>query len=39
MKQFINKIKYRWMCAPTWIKVLDVACWLTLIIVCAWAFI
>lgn len=33
LKQFGYKVKTRWNAAPTWVKVLDISCWVTLIAV------
>lgn len=32
MKNFINKCKYRWTLAPWYIKMLDISCWIALIL-------
>ena len=36
MKQFINKVKYRWNVAPLWVKALDITCWVLLIMGVLW---
>lgn len=38
MKKLYNKVKYRWKVAPTWVKVVDISCWiilLSLIVICS----
>lgn len=30
MDNFISKVKYRWKVAPTWIKTVDITCWVGL---------
>lgn len=33
MKNISRKIKFRWMVAPTWVKMIDIGCWTTLLLV------
>lgn len=33
MKITLRKIKYRWKVAPTWIKTIDILCWVSLLFV------
>lgn len=30
--KFENAVKYHWKVAPTWVKVLDITCWVVLIL-------
>ncbi|UUW39833.1 hypothetical protein VP14_146 [Vibrio phage VPMCC14] len=32
MKQFMNKVKHRWNVAPMWIKIIDITCWILLLL-------
>ena len=32
MKGFYNKVRYRWNAAPTWVKIVDITCWVILIL-------
>lgn len=36
MKQFMNKVKTRWNLAPTWVKMVDIGCWFTLVLLAAY---
>lgn len=33
MRSILRKIKYRWKVAPTWVKMIDICCWITLLLV------
>ncbi len=33
MKKFMSTVKTRWNAAPTWVKTLDVTCWVGLLAV------
>lgn len=30
MDNFISKVEYRWKVAPTWVKTVDIICWVCL---------
>ena len=33
MRNFLQKVKFRWRLAPTYIKVLDISCWVFLLFI------
>ncbi|AHK11116.1 hypothetical protein S14_4 [Shewanella sp. phage 1/4] len=33
MNKFIKKVKYRWTHSPSWVKIVDITCWVILAVV------